>query len=150
MTDSGLFPGGRVGPGSVSVSHTGARSFAGQNERGDTVRIGSVEVPEHFTPGALFKLALAGCAGMSSDRVIARRLGENFAEMIWAHDTSDEKEDRYFAADEEIVLYLDALSVAERNKLMTIIRKSIDSSCTISRSVRDSVEFTLTVDGSER
>ena len=124
MTDSGQLPGDRVGPGSVSVTRTGARSFAGQNERGDTVRIGPAEVPGHFTPGELFKLALAGCAGMSSDRVIARRLGKDFEETIWAYGTSDEKENRYFAVDEEMLLNLDALSVAKRNKLMTIIRKS--------------------------
>jgi uncharacterized OsmC-like protein len=137
-----------VGPGSVSVTRTGARSFRGHNERGDTVRIGPAEMPGHFTPGELFKLALAGCAGMSSDGVIARRLGEDFEETIWAHGTSDEKEDRYFTVDEEMLLNLDALSVAERNKLMMIIRKSIDSSCTISRSVRDSVDIGLTMDGS--
>ena len=49
---------------------------------------------------------------MSSDRVIARRLGEDFEEKIWAHGTSDEKEDRYFAVDEEMLLYFEALSFA--------------------------------------
>ena len=68
--------------GSVSVSRTGARSFAGQNERRDTVPIGSVEVSGHFTPGALFKLALAGCADMISDRMIVPQRGEDFVEVI--------------------------------------------------------------------
>ena len=54
MTDSGLLFGDRVGRGSVSVTRTGARSFAGQNERGDTVRIGPVEAPGYLTPPASY------------------------------------------------------------------------------------------------
>ena len=30
----------RIGPGSVSVTRTGTRTFEGMNERGSTVRIG--------------------------------------------------------------------------------------------------------------
>ena len=54
----------RIGPGSVSVTRTGTRTYEGLNERGATVRIGGPELEgEHFTPGELLKLALIGCAG---------------------------------------------------------------------------------------
>ncbi len=42
----------RIGPGSVSVTRTGSRTYEGLNERGATVRIGGSELEgEHFTPG---------------------------------------------------------------------------------------------------
>ena len=54
----------RIGPGSVSVTRTGGRTYEGLNERGATVRIGGSELEgEHFTPGELLKIALIGCAG---------------------------------------------------------------------------------------
>lgn len=147
MIDSRLPQSKRVAPGSVSVIRTGIRTFEGHNERGDTVRIGPADAPGHFTPGELLKLALAGCAVMSSDRVTARRLGDDYEATIWAHGTSDEEEDRYFSIDEEILLDLDPLSEAEREKLHTLIGKSIDKSCTIARSVRDCIVLSKTVNG---
>ena len=146
MTENPLPQAQRIGPGSVSARRTGTRTYEGRNERGSTVQIGPADAPGHFTPGELFKLALAGCAGMSTDRVLARRLGDDFENTVWAHGTS-EPDDRYDAVDEEFVLALDALEPDEREKLLRLIRRSIDASCTIARTVHDSVDLTTTVDG---
>jgi uncharacterized OsmC-like protein len=137
----------RVGHGSVSATRTGTRTYEGRNSRGDTVLIGPTDAPGHFTPGELLKIALAGCTGMSSDRVLARRLGDDFESVVWAHGTSDREEERYFAIDEEILLDLDALDEAEKRKLIAIVGKSIERSCTVARSVQDSIELTTTVNG---
>jgi len=143
MTDTSLPQPQRRGPGSVSVRRTGTRTYEG-NARGITVQIGPADAPGHLTPGELFKLALAGCAGMSTDRVIARRLGDDYEATIWAHGTS-EPDDRYDAVDEEMLLALDALEPEDREKLLRLIRRSIDASCTIARSVHNSVALTTTV-----
>ncbi|RNE59230.1 OsmC family protein [Cryobacterium tepidiphilum] len=144
MTDTPLPPAHRIGPGSVSVRRTGTRTYEGSNARGVTVQIGPADAAGHFTPGELFKLALAGCAGMSTDRVISRRLGEDYETVIWAHGTS-EPDDRYDAVDEEMLLALGALEPADREKLLRLIRRSIDASCTIARTVHDSVDLATTV-----
>lgn len=146
MTHTSLPQPRRVGPGSVSARRTGTRTYEGSNERGVTVQIGPADAAGHFTPGELFKLALAGCAGMSTDRVISRRLGEDYEAVVWAHGTS-EPDDRYDAVDEEFVVALDALEPGEREKLLRLIRRSIDASCTIARSVQGSVDLATTVDG---
>jgi uncharacterized OsmC-like protein len=135
----------RVGPGSVSARRTGTRTYEGRNERGDTVKIGPADAPGHFTPGELLKIALAGCAGMSSDRVISRRLGDDYEATVWAHGTSDPAEERYIAIDEEILLGLDELDPSELAKLSAVIRASIDRSCTIARSVKSSIELSKTL-----
>ncbi|MBM7829600.1 putative OsmC-like protein [Agromyces cerinus] len=136
----------RIGPGSVSVTRTGPRTFEGMNERGSTVRIGPEEAEGHFTPGELLKLALAGCAGMSADRVTARRLGEDFAMTVWAHGTSG-PDNRYSRVDEELLLDLSSLDEAERAKLIELMVKSIDKACTVARSVHGSIELGTTIDG---
>lgn len=146
MTEKPLPQAQRIGPGSVSARRTGIRTYEGSNERGSTVQIGPADAAGHFTPGELFKLALAGCAGMSTDRVLARRLGDDFENTVWAHGTSD-PDDRYDAVDEEFVVALDALEPGEREKLLRLIRRSIDASCTIARTVHDSVNLSTTVDG---
>lgn len=147
MTASSLPQSQHIAAGSVSATRTGPRTYLGRTERGDTVQIGPADVPGHITPGELLKLALAGCAGMSSDRVLARRLGDDYKTTIWAHGQSDEKEERYFAIDEEILLDLDGLSEEELAKLLAVVRASIDRSCTVARSVKDSIALSKTVNG---
>lgn len=138
----------RIAPGSVSVTRTGTRTFEGLNERGSTVLIGPVEAEGHFTPGELLKLALVACAGMSADRVAARRLGDDFAMTAWAHGSSKDG-NRYRHIDEELLVDLSGLEPDERAKLLEIMVKAIDRGCTVARSVEGSIELTTTIDGTE-
>jgi uncharacterized OsmC-like protein len=135
-----------IRPGSVSVTRTGSRTYEGMNERGSTVRIGPVEAEGHFTPGELLKLALAGCAGMSADKVAARRLGDDFEMTVWAHGTS-EPDNRYDRVEEELLVDLSMLDAAERAKLIEIMVKAIDRACTVARSVHGSIDLATTIDG---
>lgn len=136
-----------IGPGSVSVTRTGTRTYEGMNGRGSTVRIGPVDAEGHFTPGELLKLALVGCAGMSSDRVAARRLGEDYAITIWAHGMSDRDENRYLRIDEELLVDLSGLAESERSTLIDIMSKAIERGCTVARSVHDCIDLETTIDG---
>jgi uncharacterized OsmC-like protein len=138
----------RIAPGSVSVTRTGTRTFEGLNERGSTVLIGPVEAAGHFTPGELLKLALVACAGMSADRVAARRLGDDFAMTVWAHGSSKDG-NRYRRIDEELLVDLSGLEPDERAKLLEIMVKAIERGCTVARSVEGSIELTTTIDGTE-
>ena len=135
-----------IGPGSVSVTRTGTRTYEGMNERGSTVLIGPREAEGHFTPGELLKLALVGCAGMSADKVAARRLGDDFAMTVWAHGTSND-DNRYDRVDEELLVDLSVLDEAERAQLLQIMVKAIDRGCTVARSVHGSIELATTIDG---
>lgn len=140
-------PSERSGPASVSATRTGARRYIGRNARGSEVLIGPADAPGHFTPGELLKLALAGCAGMSSDRATARRLGDDFASTVWAHGDSDPVEERYHAIDEEMLLDLDGLSDEDTQRLIAVIGRSIAASCTVARSVGGSIELSTSVNG---
>ena len=138
----------RIGPGSVSVTRTGGRTYEGLNERGATVRIGGSELEgEHFTPGELLKIALIGCAGLSTDRVAARRLGDDYAITIWAHGVSDPEQNRYTRIEEELLVDLGGLEPDDRTKLIDIMERAIERGCTVARSVEDSIELDTTIDG---
>ena len=138
----------RIGPGSVSVTRTGSRTYEGLNERGATVSIGGSELEgEHFTPGELLKIALIGCAGLSTDRVAARRLGDDYAITIWAHGVSDPESNRYARIEEELLVDLGGLDPSDRTKLIDIMERAIERGCTVARSVGDSIELDTTIDG---
>ena len=138
----------RIGPGSVSVTRTGSRTYEGLNERGATVRIGGSELEgEHFTPGELLKIALIGCAGLSTDRVAARRLGDDYAITIWDHGVSDPDTNRYTRIEEELLVDLGGLEPSDRTKLIDIMERAIERGCTVARSVEDSIELDTTIDG---
>lgn len=147
MTEHAHRVGDRIGPGSVSVTRTGSRTYEGMNERGSTVRIGPADAEGHFTPGELLKLALIGCAGMSADRVAARRLGDDVAITIWAHGRSDHDENRYRRVDQEVLIDLSGLEPDERSKLIEIMTRAIARGCTVARSVEGAIDLGTTIDG---
>ncbi|MGX5696862.1 OsmC family protein [Agromyces soli] len=148
MPDPATLPSANEGPGSVSATRIAPRRYEGRNARGATVAIGGAELDGvHFTPGELLKLALAGCVGLSTDRVASRRLGDDYGITVWAHGVSDEASNRYERIGEELVLDLSALDEGERAKLLDIMMRSIEKACTVGRSVEGAIDVHTTIDG---
>lgn len=142
-------PSAKEGPGSVSATRVGARRYEGRNARGATVAIGGAELEgEHFTPGELLKLALAGCVGLSTDHAASRRLGDDYDITVWAHGQSDDASNRYERIAEDLVLDLSSLDEAERAKLVDIMARSIERACTVGRSVEGAIDVSTEIDGS--
>ena len=138
----------RIGPGSVSVTRVAPRRYEGLNERGATVQIGGAELEgEHFTPGELLKLALAGCVALSVDRVTARRLGDDYAMTVWAHGRSDGESNRYQQIAEEVLVDLSMLEPDDRAKLVGIMARAIEKGCTVGRSVEGAIDVDTEIDG---
>lgn len=137
-----------VGPGSVWADRTGHRTLMGHNQRGVEIPIGHGE--GEINPGELLKLALIGCAGMSSDVNLSRRLGEDFDMRLWAHGTSDEADNRYHSIAEEVQLPLDGLTVEEIAAVVKVFGRAVAAGCTVERSVVPGVEVTHTVLGAEQ
>ncbi|KZE93209.1 MULTISPECIES: OsmC family protein [unclassified Agromyces] len=138
----------RIGPGSVSVARVAPRRYVGLNEKGATVQIGGAELEgEHFTPGELLKLALAGCVGLSVDRVASRRLGDDFEMTVWAHGSSDAESNRYQRIAEEVLVDLSMLEPDDRAKLVGIMARAIEKGCTVGRSVEGAIDVDTEIDG---
>ncbi|PMC75385.1 OsmC family protein [Brachybacterium sp. UMB0905] len=126
------------GPGSVWADRTGHRTLMGRNQRGVEIPIGHGE--GQINPGELLKLALIGCAGMSADNAIARRLGQQVDLRLWAHGTADEELNRYERIVEELQLPLEGLSEEQVQALGTVIQRAIVAGCTVERTVVPGVE----------
>ena len=135
------------GPGSVWADRTGHRTLVGRTQRGVEIPIGHGE--GEASPGELLKLALIGCAGMSSDVNLARRLGEDFEARLWAHGTSDEAENRYQSIAEEVQLPLEGLTAQEIATVVKVFGRAVAAGCTVERSVVPGVEVTHRVLGAE-
>ena len=129
-----------VGPGSVWADRSGHRTLVGRNQRGVEIPIGHGE--GEINPGELLKLALIGCAGMSSDTNLARRLGEDFEMRLWAHGTSDSYENRYLSIAEEVQLPLDGLTEQEIAAVVKVFGRAVAAGRTVERTVVPGVEVT--------
>ncbi|MDR7383838.1 OsmC family protein [Promicromonospora iranensis] len=118
------------------VERNGIRTYTGFSARGARVDIGPADAGAVFTPGELLKIALAACAGMSSDRAFARRLGDDYKTTIRVEDPKDMAEDRYPVLTEKFEIDLSMLDDEDREKLLTIAQRSIDKTCTVGRTLK--------------
>ena len=129
------------------VERTGTRLYTGRNSRGAEVLIGSVGVENVFSPGELLKIALAGCSGLAADAKLSHRLGDDVDVTIKVSGESDDAEDRYPALLEELVVDLSALDAAARERLLTVVHRSIDQHCTVGRTLEAGATVQLSVTG---
>ena len=127
------------------VDRIGSRRYLGHNARGAQVLVGPAEAGAVFTPGELMKIALAGCSGMSADASLARRLGDHVAISVHVSGPSDPAEVRYPTLHEELVVDLTGLTREDRSRVETVIRRAIDRSCTVGRTLQQSASVELTV-----
>lgn len=133
-------------PARLWVERTGTRTYTGHSSRGAEVLIGPVEAGAVFTPGELLKIALAGCSGMSADTVLARRLGDDVAVTVRVSGQSNPVEDRYEELHEELVVDLSGLDDAARQRLVTVVHRAIDQSCTVGRTLLHGATVDLTIE----
>ena len=136
-----------LAPADLWVERTGTRTYTGRSSRGAEVLIGPAEAGAVFTPGELLKIALAGCSGMSADTVVARRLGPDHTAIVRVTGTSDEAEDRYSHLSTELVVDLAGLDPAARERLVPVVRRAVDESCTIARTLTHGATVDMTVRG---
>ncbi|MGW5270350.1 OsmC family protein [Rhodococcus sp. NPDC003994] len=127
------------------VERTGTRRYTGKSDRGAEVLIGSEDVPGVFTPGELLKIALAACTGMSSDRPLARRLGENYDATVRVSGSADRENEVYPRLEEILEVDLSELDAEAQERLLTVVTKAVDKVCTVGRTLKAGTEIDLTV-----
>ena len=86
-----------------------------------------------FTPGDLKKIALAGCAALSSQFAIEHTLGDGKGAKIVVDGTYDADSDAYINFNEQVVVdATDAkLSEEDANKLKERVTRHIEKGCTV-------------------
>ncbi len=124
----------------------GHRDYTGHSARGGIVAIGDASIPGTFTPGELLKVALAACAGFSSEVALSRRLGDDFAARIVVDGPSDPAEDRYPQLSERFELDLSGLDEDARTRLLTVVTRAVDKACTVGRTLKHGAAIELSLD----
>ena len=86
-----------------------------------------------FTPGDLMKIALAGCAALSSQFAIEHTLGDGKGAKIVVDGTYDADSDACISFNEQVVVdATDAkLSEEDANKLKERVTRHIEKGCTV-------------------
>lgn len=86
-----------------------------------------------FTPGDLMKIALAGCAALSSQFAIENTLGDGKGARIVVDGTYDADSDAYINFNEQVVVdATDAkLSEEDADKLKERVTRHIEKGCTV-------------------
>lgn len=86
-----------------------------------------------FTPGDLMKIALAGCAALSSQVAIEHTLGDGKGARIVVDGTYDADSDAYINFNEQVVVdATDAkLSEEDADKLKERVTRHIEKGCTV-------------------
>ena len=86
-----------------------------------------------FTPGDLMKIALAGCAALSSQFAIEHTLGDGKGARIVVDSTYDADSDAYINFNEQVVVdATDAkLSEEDADKLKERVTRHIEKGCTV-------------------
>ena len=129
------------------VERIGHRRYTGYNDRGARVEIGNTGDEGVFGPVELMKIALAGCAGLTADSSLSRRLGDDVPVTIEVGGPTDGPEDRVPAFAERVVVDLSGLADDEREKLLVVLHRAITEHCTVSRTLEAGASVTLTVAG---
>lgn len=128
------------------VQRTGTRRYTGQSSRGAEVLIGSEDVDGVFTPGELMKIALAACTGMSSDRPLSRRLGDDYDATIRVSGDADRENEVYPRLDETLEVDLSELDADAAARLLVVVERAVDKVCTVGRTLKAGTEVTLAIE----
>jgi len=125
------------------VDRTGTRRYVGRSSRGARVEIGSADVDGVFTPGELLKIALGACTAMASDFTVSRRLGDDYSATVRVSGRPDRGDERYPRLEETYELDLSGLEPAMVERLIDMIRRSVDATCTVGRTLAAGAEVEL-------
>ncbi|MDD6373887.1 MAG: OsmC family peroxiredoxin [Bifidobacteriaceae bacterium] len=101
-----------------------------------------------FSPGDLVKVALAGCAALSSEMPVESVLGEGTGARIVVDGTYDSDADAYTSFEEQIVVDATKAGLSEEDakKLAERVRRHIESGCTVMHTYREATPVRMNVE----
>ncbi|MFC4755098.1 OsmC family protein [Dietzia aurantiaca] len=130
----------------LRVEREGTRRYVGLSSRGARVEIGSADVDGVFTPGELLKIALGACTAMASDFTVSRRLGDDYDATVHISGDADRESERYPRFEELYELDMSEIDAATAERLVAMIRRSVDKACTVGRTLQAGTEIALEIE----
>ena len=133
-------------PTELWVQRTGTRRYTGHSSRGAQVLIGSEDVEGVFTPGELLKIALAACTGMSSDKPLSRRLGDDYDATVRVSGAADRENEVYPVLSETLEVDLSELDPEAAQRLLVVVERAVEAVCTVGRTIKAGAEVNLAIE----
>lgn len=127
----------------LEIERTGSHVFTARNARGASVRVGRTGAEGAFTPGELLQLAAAGCAAVTAEELLVRRVGEDAPFVVTVGNDRRPGSHEYDALHVVVDVDLDGLDDAARARLEGAVRTAIARECTVSRTVERGTPVTL-------
>ena len=108
--------------------------------------IGSEDVEGVFTPGELLKIALGACTGMSSDKPLSRRLGDDYDATIRVSGPADRENEVYPVLSEILEVDLSELDAEAAQRLLVVVERAVEAVCTVGRTIKAGAEVNLAIE----
>ncbi|MGM1064149.1 OsmC family protein [Saccharothrix sp. Mg75] len=118
----------------VEVRRTGQHEFTATNDRGASVRVGRKGAEGAFTPVELLLAAAAGCAAVTAETLITRRVDGDL--VARADDVRPEGAHQLDAVPVTLSYDVSSLPEADRAALDAAVRRAIDQLCTVTRTLK--------------
>jgi uncharacterized OsmC-like protein len=126
------------------VERKSGADYRGYNRRGAQVRMGPHGGEGVFTPGELLQIALAGCAGLSTEAPLTRRVGDS-PRIITVSGDYSEQENRFTGFQEQLLVNFSLLDAEDREKIATVIERAVHRQCTVARTLKPGAGVNLAV-----
>ncbi|MEV0677910.1 OsmC family protein [Actinosynnema sp. NPDC050436] len=120
----------------VEVRKVGQHEFVATNGRGASVPIGRAGAEGSFSPVELLLAAMAGCAAVTAETLIERRVGP----VLSARAADVRPAGAHELHEVPVTLEYDvsALTDEQREALDVTVRRAVDQLCTVSRTLHES------------
>lgn len=119
----------------VWVERAGPERYLGHNGRGPSIPIGMAGAEGCLSPTELLRIALAGCAGLSAEHVLTRRLGEGANVRIAVTGEHDATDRRFTELTSTMILDLSGLGPQAQEQLRTVVSRAVHRYCTVGRTL---------------
>ncbi|MTD57498.1 OsmC family protein [Amycolatopsis pithecellobii] len=126
----------------LEVERVGEHDFVGRNERGAEVRLGRKGAEGAFSPAELLQVATAGCAAVTAEHLITRRVGDDSKFRV---DVSADRREGASELDAVHVRFdvdVSGLGQDEQKALADAVDRAIEKLCTVSRTLKKGIPVT--------
>ena len=131
----------------LRVDRAGPDRYTGHNGRAAPIPIGLAGTDGCYSPTELLRIAVGGCAGLSAEHPITRRLGADAEVRITVAPGEDRAERRFTALASTLTLDLSGLDPQAQEQLRTVVTRAVHRYCTVGRTVEHGAPVPLTVRG---
>ncbi|MFD7654696.1 OsmC family protein [Actinosynnema sp. NPDC059797] len=130
----------------VEVRRVGQHDFVAENDRGASVRVGRAGAEGSFSPVELLLAAAAGCAAVTAETLVTRRVGEGRL-VARADDVRPGGAHELDAVPVTLDYDTSGLDDEQLAALEQVVRRAVEQLCTVTRTLKKAPPTPLVLPG---